>query len=176
MLFRSSRVDIPENNNENNFFSWGRKSKNVKTLLLKNYYTKYSKHPHDLSKILNSDFGLFYSQNYMFMLNQYCVSNNIKLIWTFLEIDYLNSLNNLCVNKKFYNNYIDLNISKWEYDKKNKKIVRSDLFNCHEDEKNYYFDFAADRENGLENSHWGYHINIHIAEDLYKYMKESVYI
>ena len=97
--FENRLFELPSfekvNNNENNFFSWGRKSKNVKTLLLKNYYTKYSKYPHDLSKILNSDFGLFYSQNYMFMLNQYCVSNNIKLIWTFLEIDYLNSLNNL---------------------------------------------------------------------------------
>jgi hypothetical protein len=101
------------------------------------------------------------------MLEQYCKSNNIKLIWSFwhnpIAQVLINSkqdiFNNFFVNEDFIINHHPVN--------------GPEIFikNCHEEYRNEfekYFDGGLDVEDSIDLSHPGVHKHIHIAEAFYK--------
>lgn len=47
--------------------------------------TTYTKTPHNLENIFPIELAMYFNHTFIFMLNQYCKSNNIKLLWTFWE-------------------------------------------------------------------------------------------
>lgn len=121
---------------------------------------KYSKKPHNYKDIIPLEVPLFFSIKSIHMLEQYCSSNNIKLIWstwysgTHDVFEKLTDLpfSNFCLNKNFCVNY---------------KIEQS----CHDNYKemfNEYFYNGLDIEEGTSMSHPGVHSHIHIAEAFYK--------
>lgn len=121
---------------------------------------KYSKKPHMYKDIIPVEVPLFFSIKSIHMLEQYCNSNNINLIWSswyssthdvFAKLIDL-PFNNFCLDKNFC---------------VNSKIEQS----CHDEyEKifNEYFDNGLDIEDGTSMSHPGVHSHVHIAEAFYK--------
>ena len=123
---------------------------------------KYFKMPYSYEEILPLELPLFFSMQSIHMLEQYCKSNNIKLIWSSWYSDFVNVLQNIqedIFNSFFLNEQITFNVPKFVEE------------NCHKDYKDKfekYFDHGADIENGLEYAHPGVHKHVHIAEAFYK--------
>jgi hypothetical protein len=122
---------------------------------------RYSKKPHKYEDVLPMELPLFFSMQSIHMLEQYCKSNSIKLVWTswMEDIHYVfNNLENIPFDNFVFNE--DFIINSLVFDK-----------DCHENERNIftrYFDHGNDTEEGIEYSHPGAHKHIHIAEAFYK--------
>lgn len=129
-----------------------------------NRFKKYAKAPYDLEDVLSQEASIFYSYLYIDILDQYCSSNNINLVWSIWQ------------NQQLFDE-----ITKSEYipSHKNKITLTSTQIDmhhmsCHSELKSdIFFDAAADRKSGYE-PHWGIHKNIHIAEEIYKHIKDMV--
>jgi hypothetical protein len=122
----------------------------------------YSKLPHMAEHVIPQDVAKWLSIQYIHMLEQYCKSNNIKLIWSSWENTFLDEL----LKSNVFNGLIDIESNKWirntndHYDMYEKK-------DCHLELKNKYpeiFDRGLDLEWGIQHSHWGTHKHIHISE------------
>ena len=127
-------------------------------------FQKYSKAPHSPDMILPPEVGIFYTFNHIYMLEQYCKTNNIKFIWSLWEdpnlfIPYLQendpeSLLNYCEIKMLPESYWNVGTP----------VVKNP--SCHTEFLNdELFYTAADRENGT--GHWGRHQHIHLADTYY---------
>lgn len=127
------------------------------------YLEPYAKSPYDLSKIIPKEVAVFYTQYHIQMLEQYCESNDIKLIWSVWE-DYENIYQFLIKNKpEALKNYCNINWERFFHIGSYKKKI----LECSEHEEDHdLFDLAGDRENG-DFCHLGWHSHIHIAEDFY---------
>lgn len=128
---------------------------------------QYFKLPYSYGDILPLDLPVFFSMQSIHMLEQYCKSNNIKLIWSFWHSPTVDVLNN--TKDKIFNNFV--------YNKD--LIIGHHLVNgpedfgkiCHQEYKNEfekYFDMGRDIELGLNFAHPGVHKHIHIAEAFYE--------
>jgi hypothetical protein len=128
---------------------------------------KYFKTPYAYEEILPSELSIFFSMQSIHMLEQYCKSNNIKLIWTSWHYETSELLDN--VKPNIFDNFIlnkDLIIFHNEHD-----FSKNFDKNCHEEYKDKfakYFDRGCDIEDGINYSHPGVHKHIHIAEAFYK--------
>ena len=122
---------------------------------------KYFKTPYSYEEVLPIELPIFFSMQSIHMLEQYCKSNNIKLIWSSWDCNFLDVLNNIKQNP--FNNFFsneDLLINEAHFYK-----------NCHKNYKNKfekYFDTGLDIEKGLEHVHPGVHKHVHIAEAFYE--------
>ena len=136
---------------------------------------KYIKRPYTYREILPSEVPLFFSMQAIHLLEQYCRSNNIKLIWSSwhpqtvmaLNNDKENIFSNVVFNKDLVIDYHLNNINKLE----NKEFDED----CHKEYENYFkecFHIGGDVEDGLENAHPGVHKQIHIAEGFYQEMNK----
>ena len=148
----------------------------IQQIFLYNELDKYSKMPHDPEKILPMEFAIFYSFMFIQMLEQYCKTNNIVLIWSmwddYLFYDYLKT--NM---PNILNNYLHIAFNNFVFDdEKGIEYVKDLELNdgtliipqCHQELKNHkLFYRAADYDPGIINGHWGIHLNQHIAEDFY---------
>ena len=128
---------------------------------------KYMKLPYEIELMLPREAAIFYNFMFIKMLEQYCESNNIKLIWNIWEdheyyiYNYLKNNDHL---KHILNNYYV-----GSQEPHNTFSVFQEInANCHQEFKDHIlFKNAADLQpNG--NSHWGIHKHIHIAEDFYE--------
>jgi hypothetical protein len=132
---------------------------------------KYFKTPYSYEKVLPAELSIFNSMQAIHMLEQYCKSSNIKLIWTTWHRPTHNLLNS--DEENIFNSFIfDENL-----------IISHDLadgfekFNegCHEEYRHEfakYFDMGLDIEDGLNYAHPGVHKHIHFAEAFYEAMNK----
>lgn len=138
---------------------------------------KYIKRPYTYQEILPLELLLFFSMQSIHLLEQYCNSNGIKLIWatwhrnTFnaLSNDKENIFSNIVFNEDLLiDHHLDYEgkLKDNEYDK-----------DCHKEYENYfkkYFNIGGDIQDGLENAHPGVHKHIHIAEAFYKEINDNL--
>lgn len=128
---------------------------------------KYVKIPYDSEVIVPREFAIFYNFIFIKILEQYCDSNNIKLIWNIWEdhhyfiYNYINNDNEL---KHILKNYCG-----GPQDSYNTFSVSEDIdLECHQEYREHIlFNNAADITPN-KNSHWGLHKHIHVAEEFYK--------
>lgn len=138
---------------------------------------KFSKAPHDPSHVIPKNFVLFYNFMFIKFLEQYCESNNIKLIWSFYEDDegihsYIKQ-NSKNVLKNYINTsdvlgefqYLNNVFSKNKYTSETNLLMQNKHKKCHKDFKdNTLYNWAADYDNKTNLGHWGIHVHQHIAE------------
>ena len=121
--------------------------------------TKYFKIPYSYEEVLPMELPLYFSMQSIHMLEQYCKSSNIKLIWSSWHYEFINVLNNMqenTFNNFFSNTNLFINAGLYSLDQ-----------NCHKDYKDKfekYFHCGLDNEDGLNNAHPGVHTHVHIAE------------
>lgn len=147
----------------------------IQQIFLYDELEKYSKIPHNPEKILPIHSAIFYSFMFVQMLEQYCNSNKITLIWNMwddeLFFDYVKD--NL---PEILKNYLYIDFKNFAFDEeegieyiRNKEIENAYILpECHQDLADHpLFYRASDYNPGLINGHWGIHLNQHIAEDFY---------
>ena len=120
-------------------------------------FQKYSAAPHNLENVLSKEFAFFFNFSYIYLLEQYCISNNIDLVWSFWEnVAFIHD--NLEKIKEEYSTFIDTT------------MVPINILDqgCHaEYSKDQLFDYAADRKSGNWHAHFGLHTHIHFADIFY---------
>lgn len=119
--------------------------------------------PFNYEDVLPMEFPLFLSTRSIHMLEQYCASNNIELIWSSWYPPFLDTLNKLEDNS--FNNFV--------YNKK--FSVTQDYTDCHKEYRDIfpeYFDKGQDIELGEDWAHPGVHWHAHIAEGFYEEMNK----
>jgi hypothetical protein len=144
---------------------------------------KFSKIPHNPEEVLPIEVGIFYSFTFIQILQQYCRSHNIKLIWnmwddeSFFEYAKTNA-------PKALIDYLHINFREFMFDSNDgveyighESIEKAYILpECHQELKDHVLFYrAADYKPGQGNGHWGIHINQHIAEDFlqrYKRIKK----
>jgi hypothetical protein len=122
----------------------------------------YSKLPHMAEHVIPKDVAKWLSIQHIYMLEQYCKSNNIKFIWSSWEDVFLKELLEL----NTFNGLIDIEMNKWIRNK-DEHYDMYEKNDCHLNLKNEYsniFDRGADLEWGVQHSHWGVHKHAHISE------------
>lgn len=128
---------------------------------------KYFKIPYTYGDILPLELPIFFSMQSIHMLEQYCKSNDIKLIWSswhYPTVEVLNKAGEKIFDNFFSNDGLVINHS---YLDGNEKFND----NCHEeyrDKFKKYFDMGCDIEDGVNFAHPGVHKHIHIAEAFYE--------
>ena len=142
-----------------------------------NQFDKYAKAPYDPSKIFTWEFTFLYEKIFIDILRQYCKSNGIKLFWTVWEQKY---------QEIFYKNinvfypdhheeycYMESFNCKIPGTNEDDRYLEYNALDCHqEDRSNPMFYRAADRMDDML-PHWGMHRHVHVAEDFYRYIKQS---
>jgi hypothetical protein len=119
---------------------------------------KYLKRPYDYYDTLPMEFSLFLNTALIHMLEQYCNSNNIKLLWSSWYSEFYDVVDR--VEDSGFNNFL-----------RNKDFIadQEGNNNCHNKYKDLpdeYFNRGLDG-NDFFDSHPGVHKNIHIAEAFY---------
>jgi hypothetical protein len=131
---------------------------------------KYFKTPLFLEEIVTEDIAIWSSLQSIQMLEQYCKSSGIRLIWASWQKDF-NDLINIFKNNTYYFDHIDIKPEEWFQNEpySEEKFTENDI-DCHSELKNnnntYYWNLGGDREAKSEGAtpHFGAHRNIHIAE------------
>ena len=132
---------------------------------------KYFKTPYSYGDILPLELPIFLSMQSIHMLEQYCRSNNIKLIWSTWHQNTINALTN--VGQNTFSNFVfnkDLVIGHNLID-----IPEYAGKNCHKESRREfgeYFDIGNDIEDGINFAHPGVHKHFHIAEAFYEEMNK----
>ncbi len=142
---------------------------------------KLSVSPHYLDEILPREFYTFYGFMFIQMLEQYCKTNNILLIWNCYEdagfIDYVKNKIPKLLNNYLHINYTDV-IPKfsnmWDPIPFNADEFGLEFLDLNHPEfkyKNLYYR-AADFEPQKNSGHWGIYTNRYLAEHFYsEYIK-----
>jgi hypothetical protein len=136
---------------------------------------KYIKRPYTYREILPLEVPLFFSMQAIHLLEQYCRSNNIKLIWSSWHLDTVNALSS--DKENIFSDIVfnkDLVIS-YHLNNKNKLENKEFDEDCHKEYENYFkhcFHIGGDIEDGLSHAHPGVHKHIHIAEGFYQEMNK----
>ena len=148
------RIQLPVDNK-----IWTSKSdrinKNLSRIFLGEHHydlPKYSKSPHYIENVMPLSVPRWISIKYIQILEQYCKSSNIKLVWSTWDNRFLPPL----IESNEFNFLI------------NTENIEKEINNrCHVNLKNDFneiFDHGSDIEYGLDRAHWGVHMHIHYAE------------
>ena len=140
---------------------------------------KYFKSPLMLEEVITEDIAIWTSLQSIQILEQYCKSSGINLVWTSWETDF-NNLINIFKNEEYYYNHIDIKPEEWfqETAYSEEKFTKNNL-KCHLEFMNknneYYWNLGGDRESKPEGGtpHFGAHRNIHIANYFIEKYKEK---
>jgi hypothetical protein len=137
---------------------------------------KYSKIPHNPENVIPIQISIFYNFMFIQILEQYCKTNNINLIWTFYDdpIDFESYFKKEL--PELLNNYISIK-SALEYVStchisKNKNYAN--INQCHKELSDHpLFNHAADCDHSKNQiGHFSIHFNQHIADLFYEaYLK-----
>jgi hypothetical protein len=137
---------------------------------------KIIKLPTEIENIIQPDTSYYLSMMSINILEQYCLSNDIKFIWSSWEGNHMNSLRLIhSKNIKRFPGLIDIESGRWDIDYKKEIEYYYDIFpqenripiKCHQDlfdKSPDIFHLGFDTEYGAENAHWGSHRNLHVAE------------
>jgi hypothetical protein len=139
---------------------------------------KYSKVPHIAEDVIPAEVPLYFSFQYITMLEQYCNSNGIKLVWSSWDF-VLNEIVEKYQQHGLFKNYVSIDNNRWFsqpakdilYQNSSNKGSSHDQFapqeTCHEEYRELYdgyFDKGSDIELGAGSRHMGAHRHMHIAE------------
>ena len=137
---------------------------------------KYSKIPHNPTSVLPKELSIFYNFMFIQILEQYCKTNNIELIWTlhnsygkfekYLKKELPEILNNFISADDVHLYTRTCHISEVSYNTNTKR--------CHKELENHpLFDHASDcNHSKKKNGHFSIHQHQHIADLFYKeYLK-----
>lgn len=119
---------------------------------------KYSKKPHVAENILSIDITYWTAIKHILAFEQYCKASGVKLLWTTWDKD-LNLAINLIKDRysKQYEKFVLLDEG---YDNKDCHVLQKQ-------NNQLLWDYAGDRDRGLDYSHPGVHFHIHVAEAFY---------
>jgi hypothetical protein len=121
-------------------------------------FEKISKAPYKIEDIMLKEMATFYTHTFINILEQYCISNNIKFLYNIWHKEY-NEYPLKDIMMRHSKSYFPI------------EIVRK---NCHiEFSDKKYFNCAADYENKDRPGHWSYHDHIHISDSIEQYIKEE---
>jgi len=157
--------------------------------------SKYFKAPLDISEVFPVETTFSISIQFIKMLEIYCRSNNIKLLWSTWSIGEEEWLSQNINNTKF-KNYVDMNFRQWHVSKNWEDVLCKDFINdncnfnyskeslfnmcqtinCHEylrDKFGKNFDISNDREELKFFSHWGIHKHVHIYENFLNELEKN---
>jgi hypothetical protein len=134
----------------------------------------YLKMPSRVDQVFPNEHRVWVNLMFISMLETYCNSNNIKLLWT-NWVDVYNNKNEL-MNTEF-NNYFTID-DNWDQTIPLKETDLSKYQKCHQDMKDRHsksFDRGTDWEHQKSNdylAHWGSHTHIHVAENFIEEIKK----
>lgn len=135
-----------------------------------NSVAKYSKSPHIIDEIIPLEIPKWLNLKHLYLLEQYCNSNNIRLAWSFWDRI---SLNQIISFDNDFNYLIDSGVRDWNKDQENNDIY---LHDCHLDLKEIYpdvFDLGGDRIRSRMQAHFGVHKHTHISENFIKHIENN---
>jgi hypothetical protein len=133
----------------------------------------YIKMPAKVDEVFSNEHRVWINLMFISMLETYCKSNNIKLLWT-NWIDVYNNKNPLMSTE--FSNYFVLE-DDWDQTIHIDETDTLKYNKCHQDIKNNYdnyFDRGTDWQYKSEYKklgHWGAHTHIHVAENFIKEIK-----
>jgi hypothetical protein len=123
--------------------------------------SKYFKLPVDPDDIFTIEYTEYLNLAFIKMLEQYCISSKINLIWTTWVP--LNNTDQYVFNT-FFDNFI--------YTYKNPDTLQQ--MNCHKEYKEMFSDcFDHGTDGNINNAHFGAHWHIHLAEVLEKILNDN---
>jgi hypothetical protein len=134
----------------------------------------YLKMPSRVEQVFSNEHKVWVNLMFISMLETYCNSNNIKLLWT-NWVDVYNNKNKL-MNTEF-NNYFTIN-DNWDQTIPLKETDLSKYQQCHQDMVNSHslsFNRGTDWEYQQDThylAHWGAHTHIHVAENFIEEIKK----
>lgn len=151
--------------------------------------TAISKIPHQAQQVIPQELAINISINYIKMLEMYCNSNGIILLWSTWNSEQLNYISNN-INMMSFKNFIKVDVDKWHSDKidnyrdtfhlEDENLCRSQdeectsYTDCHSDLREIYgknFDYTEDIDKAPSH-HWGSHRQRHIAETFLRGINE----
>jgi hypothetical protein len=156
-----------------------------------NNISRISKIPHKADDVVPEELAINISINYIKMLEMYCNSNGIILLWSTWNSKQLNYINNN-INMMSFKNFIKVDVDKWHSDKIDNyrdtfHLEREDenrcrshdeectsYTDCHSDLREIYgknFDYSEDIDQAPSH-HWGAHRQRHIAETFLRGINE----
>jgi hypothetical protein len=114
----------------------------------------YSKKPHVFEDIISLDLPYWTAIKAILSFEQYCSVAGIKFLWATYEEDMESAIHIIKDrHKDHYTSFIEMGTGY--------------LNDCHQDYKennSYIWEWALDRDRGLEHAHPGLHFNIHVTE------------
>ncbi len=131
---------------------------------------KVVKLPTEIENILAPDNAYFLSMTMINLLEQYCKSSGINLLWTTWQEGHSRSIQKIQDRNSYgLSGFIDIENYNWEWDLnlEDMKCTYSLDKECHRDLKNEdptRFDIGFDAESGLGEAHWGSHRHQHVAD------------
>ena len=138
---------------------------------------KYSKLPHNPREVIPVEVAIFYSFVFIQMLEQYCKTNKIILMWNIYDDDNILDFLKDSVPEVLIN-YVDFSsLKKFRNECGiNNKDISLKKSTCHQDlnnSQNTLFLHAADCDHkNNKQGHWGIHMHSHVADTFYKeYLK-----
>ncbi len=176
---------------------------NVNTFERAQYMPKYSKMPHEIQNVLPIGSAIYFSIQQIKLLELYCKSANIKLIygtWDYNTHNLINGLKEIS-NDQYFKNYVslaDFGIYSWRnnvdiannstqysifkesfWKESNKEIKhREQLIQNFKDDETCHKELKdLDKETfhiANDNIHWGSHSNIHLADFFYEQIKDII--
>jgi len=135
--------------------------------------SKYIKLPAQVEEVFPNEHRVWINLMFISMLETYCKSHNIKLLWT-TWLDIYKNDDKLLYRK--FKNFFKLSDNWNQTVYPNEKNL--DYYNkCHQEIKNNYEDFfdrGTDwklRDSEVWDGHWGAHTHVHVFEDFMKQIK-----
>lgn len=143
-----------------------------------NKIAKYSKLPHIIDEIVPIEVPIWLNAKCLHMLEQYCEQSNIKLAWSFWDVEWLDKISEEQINNPGSFKYlIDSGVGNWTTDDYNNDIY---LKGCkrHDELKLRYpntFHIGGDAFQSRMSAHFGVHKHSHIAENFIKHIENNWY-
>jgi hypothetical protein len=150
----------------------------AKIEVLPNKKDKYVKLPYDPEGVLTMDVPFYYTHMMIYILEQYCKSNNIKFVWTIWQEPY-DFVHEYVINidNGSHKNYCPTSFSQWGLQTNDDGTIKEFLddsltVTCHQEYMDdYFFYSASDIVHG--HPHSGFHKHMHIAEEFFDFINKE---
>jgi hypothetical protein len=165
----------------------------VDLLLTRQEEMKYSKKPHEIVNIYPKEAAIVEAIRMIKILEMYCNTNNIKLLWSTWEEGQMDMISKNLSKFNNFKNFVKLNLNGWHAHKEDDMMERfhdnadgqqchktnsnpcNTYTDCHSDLREIYgsnFDIPFDRDldstEGRSHGHLGVHVHVHWAESFLK--------
>jgi hypothetical protein len=181
-MFPLFRMEVPTNKDlffPNNFIKDNKYPKVSKIEILPSKKEKYVKLPYDPATVIPQDVAFYYTHMMIYILEQYCNSNNIKFVWNIWDQPYDFIYEYVTkIDDRSHKNYCPTSFSSWRLQKFDDGTIKEFLddsftVTCHEEHiDDYFFYSGSDLVHG--HPHPGFHKNIHLAEEFFDFINKEI--